>query len=80
MLVADPTTLIVSSQTVCHVTLATAPMLLKRSRFELPKIHAHFIGESKNSENLVTDGIDFAREFTLLGMGIYKEEAIIVYG
>ncbi|KAJ5938506.1 hypothetical protein N7466_001640 [Penicillium verhagenii] len=55
-------------------------MLLTRSRFELPKIHAHFIGESKNPENLVTDGINFARELTVLGVGIYKEDAIIVYG
>ena len=60
--------------------MAPASMLLKRSRFELPKIHAHFIGESKNSENLVSDGINFAREFTVRGVGIYKEEAIVVYG
>lgn len=63
-----------------HVTFATAPMLLKKSRFELPKIHAHFIGELKNTENLVLGDINFAQEFTLLGVGIHEEEAIILYG
>jgi hypothetical protein len=53
-------------------------MLLKRSRFELPKIHAHFIGESKNTENSVLGDISFTQEFTLIGVGIYEEEAIIV--
>jgi hypothetical protein len=53
-------------------------MLLKRSRFELPKIHAHSIGESKITENSVLGYIGFAQEFSLLGVGIYEEEAIIV--
>jgi hypothetical protein len=53
-------------------------MLLKTSRFELPKIHAHFIGESKNSETSVLGDMSFTQEFTLLGVGIYEEEAIIV--
>jgi hypothetical protein len=57
-----------------------APMLLKKTRFELPKIHAHFIGQSKNTEISVLGDISFAQEFTLLGVGIYEEEAIIVYG
>lgn len=78
MLVADPNALIMSSQTVCHVTLATATILLKRSRFELPKIHAHFIGESKNSGNSVLGDISFNQEFTLMGVGIYEEEAMTV--
>jgi hypothetical protein len=41
------------------VTPASALLLLKRSRFELPKIHAHFFGESKNSENSVLGDISF---------------------
>ena len=53
-----------------------APMLLKRSRFELPKIHAFFIGESKNTENSVLGDISFTQEFTLMDMGIYEETAM----
>ena len=53
-------------------------MLLKRSRFELPEIHAHFIGESKWSENLVLGDISFTQRFTLLGVGIYEEEVVTV--
>lgn len=78
MLVADPNALTVSSQTLCHVTPASALLLLKRSRFELPKIHAHFFGESKNSENSVLGDISFNQEFTLMGVGIYEEEAMTV--
>jgi len=59
-----------------HVTWAMAPMLLKRSRFELPKIHAFFIGESKNTENSVLGDISFTQEFTLMDMGIYEETAM----
>ena len=58
--------------------MAPASMLLKTSRFELPKIHAQFIGESKNPENSVLGGISFTQEFILMGVGIYEEEAIIV--
>ena len=58
--------------------MAPASMLLKRSRFELPKIHAQFIGESRNSENFVLSDINFTQEFTLMGVGIHDEEAIIV--
>jgi hypothetical protein len=53
-------------------------MLLTRSRFDLPKIHAHFIGESKNTENSVLGDISFTQEFTLIGVGIDEEEALIV--
>ena len=60
-----------------HVTNAFALLLLKTSRFQLPKIHVHVIGESKNTEKLVLGDISFAQEFTLLGVGIYEEEAII---
>lgn len=70
--------LVVSFKRLCHVTRATAPILLKRSPFELPKIHAQFIGESKITENSVLGYIGFAQEFNLLGVGIYEEEAIIV--
>ena len=53
-------------------------MLLKRSRFELPKIHAQFFGESKNAEDSVLGDINFTQEFTLMGVGIYEEEAMTV--
>ncbi|KAJ5737467.1 uncharacterized protein N7483_002592 [Penicillium malachiteum] len=56
-----------------HVTYGYAPILLKRSRFELPKIYAHFIGESKNSENSVLGDINFTQKFSLMGVGIYEE-------
>jgi hypothetical protein len=60
------------------VTPASALLLLKRSRFELPKIYAHFFGESKNSENSVLGDISFNQELTLMGVGIYEEEAMTV--
>jgi len=53
-------------------------MLLETSRFELPKIHAQFIGESKNTENSVLGDISFTLEFTLIGMGIHEEKAMTV--
>jgi hypothetical protein len=53
--------------------MAPATILLKRSRFELPKIHAHFIGNSKNSKNSVLGDINFTQKFCLKGVGIYEE-------
>jgi hypothetical protein len=58
--------------------LAPAPMLRKRSQFGLPKIHAHLIGESRNSENKVLGDISLTQEFTLLGVGFYEETAMTI--
>lgn len=41
-------------------------------------MHAHFIGESKNSENSVLGDISFIQEFSLMGVTIYEEEAMTV--
>ena len=53
--------------------MAPATILLKRSRFELPKIHARFIGDLKNSGNFVLGDIYFTQIFSLMGVGIYEE-------
>ena len=54
----------------------TAPMLLKTSQFELPNIHAHFIGGWKNTENSVFGDISFTQKFPRIGVGTYEEEAM----
>ena len=41
-------------------------------------MHAHFIGESKNSEHSVLGDINSTQKFTLMGVGIYEEEAMTV--
>lgn len=53
--------------------MAPVPMMLKRSRFGLPKIHARFIGDSENSENFVLGDINSTQKFSLMGVGIYEE-------